>query len=146
MSGSQPFPAEVDSSRRLEDAITNPGTVKINVEGAFIVEDLPATTPDSIAEEEGVHYERKDIRLPHHTGVVSHVAVDVSAVLSLPRNFPSPVVATFSRRVAKHARKVNRQQKLTRFICNLARRLFSETSLFHTRTQLRHRRGSPEFH
>jgi hypothetical protein len=72
---------------------------------------------------------------------VSHVAVDVSAVLSLPRNCPCPAVATF-----KHARKVNCQQKLTRFICNLARRLFGETSLFHTRTELRHPRGSPEFH
>lgn len=96
MSGSQPFPAEAETSRpRLEDAITNPGAVKINVEGAFIVEDQPPT-PDSIAEEDGVHYERKDIRLPYHTSVVSHVAVDVSAVLLLPRNFPSPQQRNFS--------------------------------------------------
>lgn len=61
---------------RLEEAITNPGAVKINVKGAFIVDDEPRSR--SPVEAEGVHYENKDIRLPHHTGVVSHVAVDVS--------------------------------------------------------------------
>lgn len=61
---------------RLEAAITNPGAVKINVTGAFIVDDEPRSK--SPVEAEGVHYENKDIRLPHHTGVVSHVAVDVS--------------------------------------------------------------------
>lgn len=72
----------IDPSRkkrlnRLEEAITNPGTVKINVKGAFIVDDEPRSR--SPVEAEGVHYENKDIRLPHHTGVVSHVAVDVSS-------------------------------------------------------------------
>lgn len=61
---------------RLEEAISNPGAVKINVKGAFIVDDEPRSR--SPVEAEGVHYENKDIRLPHHTGVVSHVAVDVS--------------------------------------------------------------------
>jgi type II pantothenate kinase len=78
MSPSNNASAEVDPSRpSLEDAITNPGTVKINVQGAYIVDDQPPT-PDSIPDGDGVHYERKDIRLPHHTSVVSHVAVDVS--------------------------------------------------------------------
>jgi type II pantothenate kinase len=78
---------EVDTSsrrkrpNRLEQAITNPGAVKINVTGAFIVDDEPRSK--SPVEAEGVHYENKDIRLPHHTGVVSHVAVDVS----YPREF-----------------------------------------------------------
>lgn len=67
---------------RLEEAISNPGTVKINVKGAFIVDDeLRSRSP---VDAEGVHYENKDIRLPHHTGVVSHVAVDVSASPSYP--------------------------------------------------------------
>lgn len=62
---------------RIEEAISNPGAVKINVKGAFIVDDeLRSRSP---VDAEGVHYENKDIRLPHHTGVVSHVAVDVSA-------------------------------------------------------------------
>lgn len=66
--------AETDPGQ-LNRAISHPGSVKINVEGAFIVEDEPRLTNGN---SEGVHYERKDIRLPHHTGVVSHVAVDVS--------------------------------------------------------------------
>ena len=60
---------------RLHRIPTLAASVKINVEGAFIVDD------DSDKEEapipEHVHWERKDIRLPHHTDVVSHVAVDV---------------------------------------------------------------------
>lgn len=60
------------------DAIANPGAVKINVEGAFIVDEEPQSRSRSPVEADGVHYESKDIRLPHHTGVVSHVAVDVS--------------------------------------------------------------------
>lgn len=60
------------------NAITNPGAVKINVEGAFIVDEEPRSRSKSPVEADGVHYESKDIRLPHHTGVVSHVAVDVS--------------------------------------------------------------------
>lgn len=75
-----PTTVETDGRRkppaRLEEAITNPGAVKINVTGAFIVDDEPRSR--SPIETDGVHYENKDIRLPHHTGVVSHVAVDVS--------------------------------------------------------------------
>ena len=64
---------------RLEEAIINPGSVKINVTGAFIIDDEVRSR--SPVETDGVHYENKDIRLPHHTGVVSHVAVDVSFLL-----------------------------------------------------------------
>ncbi|CRG82813.1 type II pantothenate kinase [Talaromyces islandicus] len=87
MSPSDHVSAEADPSRpSLEDAIINPGAVKINVQGAYIVDDQPPT-PDSIPDGDGVHYERKDIRLPHHTSVVSHVAVDVSvSQTNLPRN------------------------------------------------------------
>lgn len=60
------------------NAIANPGAVKINVEGAFIVDEEPRSRSRSPIDAEGVHYESQDIRLPHHTGVVSHVAVDVS--------------------------------------------------------------------
>lgn len=86
---------EVDTRKRpnrLEAAITNPGAVKINVTGAFIVDDEPRSK--SPVDAEGVHYENKDIRLPHHTGVVSHVAVDVSRnfIFSAPHCylFPPP--------------------------------------------------------
>ncbi|KAJ5772247.1 Pantothenate kinase [Penicillium odoratum] len=67
---------------RLEEAITNPGAVKINVTGAFIVDDEPHARARSPVETDGVHYENKDIRLPHHTGVVSHVAVDIGGSLA----------------------------------------------------------------
>lgn len=78
-----------DRVGRLEDAISNPGSVKINVKGAFILdEDSSSKSP---IESEGVHYENKDIRLPHHTGLVSHVAVDVSfPSLCSPHNGFSP--------------------------------------------------------
>ncbi|KAJ5632819.1 Pantothenate kinase [Penicillium lividum] len=67
---------------RLEEAITNPGAVKINVTGAFIVDDEPHARARSPVQTDGVHYENKDIRLPHHTGVVSHVAVDIGGSLA----------------------------------------------------------------
>ncbi|KAL1957358.1 hypothetical protein VTO42DRAFT_6038 [Malbranchea cinnamomea] len=71
------------SVERLQEAISKPGSVKINVKGAFIVdEDSEPTTPPNAVELDGVHYEKKDIRLPHHTGVVSHVAVDIGGTLA----------------------------------------------------------------
>lgn len=61
--------AEIDST------ITHPGSVKINVQGAFIVDQDPES-PKSKAVNGGSH-DTKDIRLPNHTAVVSHIAVDV---------------------------------------------------------------------
>ena len=55
----------------LEQAIHNPGSVKIDVRGAYIVDDV-----EDFADRRG----NSDIRLPNHTGIVSHVAVDVSSV------------------------------------------------------------------
>ena len=84
------FKSSDPRSARL-NAITNPGAVKINVEGAFIVDEEPRSRSRSPIEADGVHYESKDIRLPHHTGVVSHVAVDVSdpSFFSPPRTLSS---------------------------------------------------------
>lgn len=70
--------ADPDAAARSARAPPNPASVKINVEGAFIVDD--EINGKNGAGEDGVHYERKDIRLPYHTAVVSHVAVDVSAI------------------------------------------------------------------
>lgn len=75
---------------RLEQAITNPGSVKINVKGAFIVDDDPRSK--SPVRTDGVHYEGHDIRLPHHTGLVSHVAVDVSELFFFFLFFAAPAV------------------------------------------------------
>lgn len=61
--------AEIDST------ITHPGSVKINVKGAFIVDQENGSPTGSV---NGASHETKDIRLPNHTAVVSHIAVDVS--------------------------------------------------------------------
>ncbi|KAF3482268.1 uncharacterized protein GIQ15_05027 [Arthroderma uncinatum] len=67
------------SVERLRETISNPGSVKINVKGAFILDELAEHRRDDA---DGVHYEHKDIRLPHHTDVVSHVAVDIGGTLA----------------------------------------------------------------
>ena len=66
------------STNTAPEAIPHPGDVRINVKGAFIVHaDEEPGTPDEDFEEEGYQHDRKDIRLPNHQAVVSHVAVDV---------------------------------------------------------------------
>jgi len=58
------------------ETITHPGAVRINVQGAFIVDEEEPSTPKS----EDYEHDPRDIRLPNHTGVVSHIAVDVSVL------------------------------------------------------------------
>ena len=58
----------------IQETILHPGNVRINVQGAFIVDEEQPGTPQS----EDYEHDPKDIRLPNHTAVVSHVAVDVS--------------------------------------------------------------------
>jgi type II pantothenate kinase len=73
-----------DGAGRLHRAPPSPSDVKINVEGAFIVDDeSPCSEAKNGTVGEGVYFENKDIRLPHHTAVVSHVAVDVNYSLHL---------------------------------------------------------------
>lgn len=62
----------------IDEALSHPGSVRINVKGAFIVDQDTATptTPDGRSGSPGRH-ETKDIRLPNHTAVVSHIAIDV---------------------------------------------------------------------
>jgi type II pantothenate kinase len=77
-------PRTATTTAEIDSTIIHPGSVKINVKGAFIVEQDSATpvaqsfnggrgSPD--------HHQTKDIRLPNHTAVVSHIAVDVSKAL-----------------------------------------------------------------
>jgi hypothetical protein len=65
--------------RRLtNETITHPGDVRINVKGAFIVDVSPPMTPSGDElETEGYQHDPRDIRLPNHRAVVSHIAVDV---------------------------------------------------------------------
>lgn len=73
------------SAEEINSTITRPGSVKINVKGAFIVDSETSTpgvgagTNSSQANGQGspTHHETSDIRLPNHTAVVSHIAVDV---------------------------------------------------------------------
>ncbi len=64
-----------DLPDRPPRAPPTPASVKINVEGAFIADD--EVNERNSVDSEYVHRESNDIRLPHHTDVVSHVAVDV---------------------------------------------------------------------
>ena len=59
----------------IQYQIINPGTVRINSKGAYIVDGTSTPSEDSI----DVEYEHdpRDIRLPNHTETVSHVAIDV---------------------------------------------------------------------
>jgi len=66
---------EVDALGRPPREPPKPASVKINVEGAFIVDE--ETCDKDGGGSEFVHREHKDIRLPHHIDVVSHVALDV---------------------------------------------------------------------
>ncbi|RDL36086.1 Uncharacterized protein BP5553_06698 [Venustampulla echinocandica] len=66
--------AEIDST------IIHPGSVKINVKGAFIV-DEDSESPNERPPNGGC-YDTKDIRLPNHTAVVSHIAVDIGGSLA----------------------------------------------------------------
>lgn len=71
------------STEEIDNTITRPGSVKINVTGAFIV-DPDTSTPASNGTNANAngrlsptHPETSDIRLPNHTAVVSHIAIDV---------------------------------------------------------------------
>ncbi|KIW08007.1 pantothenate kinase [Verruconis gallopava] len=64
-------------------AVPKPGDVRINVKGAFIVEDDDEPgTPEDDFDTEGYQLERRGIRLPNHKAVVSHIAVDIGGSLA----------------------------------------------------------------
>ncbi|KAK7751100.1 hypothetical protein SLS62_006929 [Diatrype stigma] len=84
-------PRTMTSTAEIGSTISHPGSVKINVEGAFIVESPESGTPagsigtggsGSGSGNAGGYYETKDIRLPNHTAVVSHIAVDIGGSLA----------------------------------------------------------------
>ncbi|KAL8708281.1 MAG: hypothetical protein Q9225_007626, partial [Loekoesia sp. 1 TL-2023] len=63
----------------IDQTILSPGTVSINVQGAFIVEENPSNSPTS--SDDGPQHDT-DIRLPNHKAVVSHVALDIGGSLA----------------------------------------------------------------
>ncbi|KAG9877958.1 pantothenate kinase 4, partial [Aureobasidium melanogenum] len=72
------------SAEDMQHSIVDPGTIKINVSGAYIIDNGEAQSPasDSSVEEQGYEHDRRDIRLPNHTSVVSHVAADIGGSLA----------------------------------------------------------------
>lgn len=93
-------PKTVTSTDEIDSTITRPGSVRINVKGAFIV-DPDTSSPasgNSQASAAGspTHHETSDIRLPNHTAVVSHIAVDVSLT---PSSLPRDLVADGPRQI-----------------------------------------------
>jgi hypothetical protein len=63
--------------------------VRIDVKGAYIVDSVEAGTEtpvEEIEDLEDLQHDSKDIRLPHHRSVVSHMAVDVSGTRDHPFN------------------------------------------------------------
>jgi type II pantothenate kinase len=75
LSSSGQRPRTATNTAEIGSAVIHPGSVRINVTGAFIVDSSPPGTPTN-----GAHHDTKDIRLPNHTAVVSHIAIDVSTV------------------------------------------------------------------
>ena len=71
----------------MQAAIKEPGSIKINVAGAYIINhEEPDTSSsgrtDSSPEEQDYEHDERDIRLPNHTAVVSHVAADIGGSLA----------------------------------------------------------------
>lgn len=81
-------PGPIHSPVDLDTTLSHPGSVRINVKGAFIVDQGTTTPSSSNGRGSPVHHETKDIRLPNHTAVVSHIAIDVC------RSFPSTTHST----------------------------------------------------
>jgi type II pantothenate kinase len=72
-------PRTATTTSEIDTTLSHPGSVRINVKGAFIVDrdgGSPTATANGRSSPNG-HHETKDIRLPYHTAVVSHIAIDV---------------------------------------------------------------------
>ncbi|KAF1987232.1 pantothenate kinase [Aulographum hederae CBS 113979] len=70
------------SATTPSDPIKYPGTVLINVQGAFIeveTPELPRTPGGTVHD---YHHDTSDIVLPNHKAVVSHIAVDIGGSLA----------------------------------------------------------------
>lgn len=77
-------PRTATTTAEIDSTINHPGSVRINVKGAFIVDqgssspNGPNTAHHANGRTSPDHHQTKDIRLPNHTAVVSHIAIDVS--------------------------------------------------------------------
>ncbi|KAH6705532.1 hypothetical protein VD0002_g262 [Verticillium dahliae] len=79
-------PRTMTTTEEIDSTIIRPGSVRINVKGAFIVDPDSSSPKDPAAAAatgriSPTHHETSDIRLPNHTAVVSHIAVDIGGSL-----------------------------------------------------------------
>lgn len=82
----------LSTSTDMKAAIAQPGSIKINVTGAYIIDhedddQSPERSPTGShssegGEEQSFQHHKRDIRLPNHTSVVSHVAADIGGSLA----------------------------------------------------------------
>lgn len=80
------------SAADMQSKINRPGAIKINVAGAHIIdhedEDVSHSSSSSSpigsqeVEEHSYQHHKRDIRLPNHTSIVSHVAADIGGSLA----------------------------------------------------------------
>ncbi|CAD6564494.1 MAG: hypothetical protein ASARMPRED_004440 [Alectoria sarmentosa] len=64
----------------FDNTFLSPGTVKINVQGAFIVDQVASDRAN--LPQDGARHDTRDIRLPNHKAEVSHVALDIGGSLA----------------------------------------------------------------
>ncbi|KAK4981938.1 hypothetical protein LTR66_009591 [Elasticomyces elasticus] len=79
------------SAADMQSTITHPGTIKINVSDAYIVDNdisdpdsqsANSNSPNDAPEEADYEHDKRSLRLPNHTSTVSHVAVDIGGSLA----------------------------------------------------------------
>jgi len=75
-------PRTATSTAEIDSTISHPGSVRINVKGAFIVDQGTATPANGRGSPD--HHQTQDIRLPNHHAVVSHIAADVRCTRACP--------------------------------------------------------------
>ncbi|KAK7962410.1 uncharacterized protein PG986_003235 [Apiospora aurea] len=75
-------PRTITSTAEIDSTIGHPGSVRINVKGAYIADSAEPATPVNGSPLGSSYHETKDIRLPNHTAVVSHIAADIGGSLA----------------------------------------------------------------
>ncbi|KAK4971219.1 hypothetical protein LTR28_013430, partial [Elasticomyces elasticus] len=79
------------SAADMQSTITHPGTIKIDVSDAYIVDNdisdpdsqsSNSNSPNDAPEEADYEHDKRSLRLPNHTSTVSHVAVDIGGSLA----------------------------------------------------------------
>lgn len=77
------------TAAEMASTIQEPGSIKINVTGAYIIKRTSSSTsasqpatPGAVTPPEPYEHDKRDIRLPNHTAAISHVAADIGGSLA----------------------------------------------------------------